>query len=69
MKFKDLQIGQRFTRSNWQSVHQKIDPETNNGWTMVEIYPPTGIKSRLRPYEDTGLICVDDGWEYVPGYD
>lgn len=68
MKFKDLQIGQRFTRSNWRSIHQKIDPVNNYPATDVEIDPPTFIESWfIKP--DDEVICVDDGWDYVPGYD
>jgi len=68
MKFKDLKIGQRFTRANWTAIVQKIDPDKNNGYRVGEIDPPTGIRGKWTE-EDDEVICVDDGWDAVDWFD
>ena len=59
MKFKDLKIGDWFTREGWQTVDEKIEPvQSNNvkdGWiTHREV--GTGIRAGY----------VKDGDEVIP---
>lgn len=68
MKFKDLKVGQRFTRVGWVSIEQKIDPNKNGGATHCEVDPPTKIRAFFVQDEDD-IICVDDGWDKVDWYD
>lgn len=63
MKFKDLKIGQRFTRVGWKSISKKIDEKNKNvkagRVNMIEIDPPTGIKGGWLD-DDADVIPVSE---------
>lgn len=62
MKFKDLKVGQKFTRVGWHGIQEKINvPDNKSGkvWTHKEVDPPTGILACWMK-DDNEVILVED---------
>jgi hypothetical protein len=63
MKFKDLKIGQKFTRKGWNAVDIKIYERTECVMGGIlqhkEVNPPTGISAN-RVKDDDEVILVED---------